>query len=143
MVADPEQMRFYPRSKSRDEVGVWLAWNLAFYEERGFGTWYLEPVFDSAFAGYFGLRPLLLAGRQEVELACHVKKAFLEPGIRHGGRTEIDAARLRPVRLSRLVAIIHPDNLASRRVAQKLGTAEERSLIHDGEPIVAYGIRRD
>ena len=81
MVADPEQMRFYPRSKSRDEVGVWLAWNLAFYEERGFGTWYLEPVFDSAFAGYCGLRPLLLAGRQEVELACHVKKAFWNRGF--------------------------------------------------------------
>ena len=36
MVGDPEQMRFYPRPKSRDEVRVWLAWNLALYEENGF-----------------------------------------------------------------------------------------------------------
>jgi RimJ/RimL family protein N-acetyltransferase len=41
------------------------------------------------------------------------------------------------------VAIIHPDNRASRRVAQKLGIAEERSLIHDGEPTVVYATARD
>jgi RimJ/RimL family protein N-acetyltransferase len=40
--------------------------------------------------------------------------------------------------LSRLVAIIHPDNSASRRVARKLGMLEERYLIHDDEPIVVY-----
>jgi len=45
--------------------------------------------------------------------------------------------------LARLVAIIHPDNLPSRRVARKLGMAEERTLIHDGEPTVVYRIARD
>jgi RimJ/RimL family protein N-acetyltransferase len=40
--------------------------------------------------------------------------------------------------LSRRVAIINPDNSASRRVAQKLGLVEERHLIHEGEPIVVY-----
>lgn len=38
MVADPEQMRFYPRPKTKDEVAAWLAWNLTLYEENG-GTW--------------------------------------------------------------------------------------------------------
>ena len=46
MVADPEQMRFYPHPKSRAEVVAWLEWNLALYEESGFGTWYLESVGD-------------------------------------------------------------------------------------------------
>jgi hypothetical protein len=36
------------------------------------------------------------------------------------------------------VAIIHPDNGPSRRVAQKLGMVEQRSLIHDGEPVAVY-----
>lgn len=81
MVAEPEQMRFYPRPKSRDEVAEWLAWNLALYEENGFGTWYLESVLDEAFAGYCGIRPLVLDGQREVELAWHVKKTDWNRGL--------------------------------------------------------------
>ena len=33
MVADPEQMRFYPRPKTRDEVDAWLASNIAVYDD--------------------------------------------------------------------------------------------------------------
>jgi RimJ/RimL family protein N-acetyltransferase len=42
----------------------------------------------------------------------------------------------------RLVAIIHPDNRASRRVAQKLGMVRERSTVHDGEPTIVYASAR-
>jgi len=133
-------MRFYPRTRSRQEVGEWLAWNFGLYEEHGFGTWYLESVPDGAFAGYCGIRPLLLDGRPEVELAWHVKKTHWNQGL----ATEAVAMAVRlglgEFGLSRLVAIIDPDNRASRRVAQKLGMAEERSLIHDGEPYVVYAI---
>lgn len=143
MVADPEQMRFYPRPKCRDEVGAWLAWNLGLYEERGFGTWCLESVLDNGFAGYCGIRPLLLDGRQEAELAWHVKKAHWNRGLATEAALISMQLGFDQFGLSRLVAIIHPDNRASRRVAQKLGMAGERSLIHDREPIVVYGTARD
>lgn len=143
MVADPEQMRFYPRPKTRDEVDGWLAWNLALYDENGFGTWYLESAVDNAFVGYCGIRPLLLDDQREVELAWHVKKTHWNQGL----ATEAARASLRigfdQFALSGLVAIIHPDNVASRRVAEKLGMAEEGSLIQDGEPVVVYRTARD
>jgi RimJ/RimL family protein N-acetyltransferase len=143
MVADPEQMRFYPRPKSRREVGEWLDWNLALYAERGFGTWCLEAVPDGAFAGYCGLRPLLLDGRREVELAWHVQKTRWNQGLATDAASLAVRLGFGAFGLSRLVAIIHPDNAASRRVAQKLGMAEERSVVHDGEPIVVYAAARD
>ena len=92
MVADREQMRFYPRPRSRAEVAAWRDWN---HWNRGLAT-------EAAFAS-------------------------LQLGFKRFG-------------LSRLVAIIHPDNHASRRVARKLGMAEERSLVREGEPTVVYGI---
>jgi RimJ/RimL family protein N-acetyltransferase len=143
MVADPEQMRYYPRPKSREDVGAWLAWNLALYEETGFGTWCLESVPDNGFAGYCGIRPLVLDGRREVELAWHVKKSHWNRGL------ATEAARLSmqvgfgQFGLSRLVALIHRDNRASRRVAEKLGMVAERSLIHDGDPAVVYAVNCD
>jgi RimJ/RimL family protein N-acetyltransferase len=142
MVADPEQMRFYPRPKTRDEVDAWLSWNLALYEENGFGTWYLESVRDDGFAGYCGIRPLLLDERPEVEVNWHVNKLYWNQGL----ATEAAFASMRlgfgRFGLTRLMAIIHPGNRPSRRVAEKLGMTQERSLVHDGEPIVVYGIAR-
>jgi RimJ/RimL family protein N-acetyltransferase len=142
MVADPEQMRFYPRPKRRREVGEWLAWNLALYDEGGFGTWYLESAPDGAFTGYCGIRPLLLDGQREVELAWHVKKTHWNHGLATEAASMAVGLGFGAFGLSRLVAIIHPDNGASLRVAQKLGMAEERRLPHDGEPIVVHAIAR-
>jgi RimJ/RimL family protein N-acetyltransferase len=142
MVADPEQMRFYARPKTRDEVEAWVEWNLALYEETGFGTWCLESLPGGEFAGYCGIRPLEVDGTPEVELAWHVTKAQWNLGL--ATEAALIAMRLGFGRfgLERLVAIIHPDNLASRRVAEKLGMADERRLVHRGEAAVVYGIAR-
>ena len=73
-------------------------------------------------------------------MAWHVNKAYWNQGL--GTEAAFASIQLGFHRfgLSRLVAIIHPCNHASRRVAQKLGMVEERSLVHDGEPTVVYGI---
>ena len=112
------------------------------YEERGFGAWYLRPGPTRAFLGYCGLRPLLLDDREEVELAWHVAKAHWNRGIAtEAARASIDVG-FTTFGLAELVAIVHPDNLASRRVAGKLGMAEERTLVHAGEPVVLHRTRR-
>ncbi len=143
MVADPDQMRFYPRPKSRDEVVAWLARNLTLYERHGFGTWYLESVLDDGFVGYCGIRPLLLEGRPEVELAWHVRRTHWHRGLAtEAARTSMQLGFDR-FGLPGLAAIVHPDNRASRRVAQKLGMAQQRRLVHAGEPAVVYRTSRD
>jgi RimJ/RimL family protein N-acetyltransferase len=138
MSADPEQMRFYPRPKRRDEVEAWMAWNLALYEASGFGTWLLESAPDGAFAGYCGIRPLVLDGRDEVEVAWHVKKTHWNRGLATEAAGLVLRLGFERYDLASLVAIIHPDNSPSRRVAEKLGMGEERSLVHDDEPTVVY-----
>ena len=43
------------------------------------------------------------------------------------------------LRVSRLIAIIHPDNRPSQRVAEKIGLRpEKRSLVHGGWEAVIY-----
>jgi RimJ/RimL family protein N-acetyltransferase len=140
MVADPEQMRFYPRPKTRDEARAWIEWNLGLYEELGFGTWLIESGADGAFAGYCGIRPLVLDGRDELELAWHVLKAYWNRGVAtEAARAAIELGRER-FGLGRLVAIINPDNAPSRRVAAKVGMAEEGETVVDGAPVVVYAM---
>ncbi len=42
--------------------------------------------------------------------------------------------------LDRLISIIHPENLASRRVAEKTGLRVERPAIHKGFDVVIYAV---
>src|SRR3712207_7267801 len=37
--SDPEAMRYYPSTKSRDEAEDWVRWVHHSYEENGFGLW--------------------------------------------------------------------------------------------------------
>jgi hypothetical protein len=50
MVADEDQMRFYPRPKTRDEASAWISRNLVLYKEYGFGFWFIESLSPAAAA---------------------------------------------------------------------------------------------
>ena len=140
MVADPEQMRHYPAPRSRDEARAWLDRNLAVYDRHGHGTWYLEFVQDGGFAGYCGIRPLELDGRTEMELGWHVLRTHWNQGLATEAATAAMELGFGRFGLRRLVAIIHPDNAASRAVARKLGMQEEGPTTLEGEPYVLYGV---
>lgn len=139
MVADEDQMRFYPRPKTRDEASVWISRNLSLYEEYGFGFWFIESLPTSGFLGYCGIRPLALEGASETEIGWHTRKTSWNQGIAtEAARAARDLAFGR-FALSRLVAIVHPDHIASRRVAEKIGMHEERTTILDDDyPAAIY-----
>ena len=138
MVADPDQMRFYPRPKTREEARKWIDWNLELYVRLGFGTWLLELRATDEFAGYCGIRPRDVDGSREMELAWHVKKTFWNTGVATEAAAAARERAFGALGLRRLVAVIHPHNLPSRRVAEKLGMAEEGQTTLDGEPVVVY-----
>lgn len=134
--SDPEQMRYYPRPKTRDEVSAWLDWNLSLYSRYGFGTWAVES--GGEFAGYCGIRPVAVAGADEFELAWHIAKKHWNRGLGTEAATLARDLAFTEYGLTRLVALIHPDNAPSRKVADKLGMTEERQLTHDDAPTVVY-----
>jgi RimJ/RimL family protein N-acetyltransferase len=142
MVADPDQMTFYERPKSREEASGWLARDLAFYEENGFGFWVIELLATSEFAGYCGIRPLELDGASEIEIGWHVKKTFWNRGVATEAAVAARDLAFGSFGASRLVALIPPDHVASRRVAEKIGMHRERSTVVEGEDLVVYSAER-
>src|SRR5438067_3991254 len=141
MVGDEDQMTFYPRPKTRDEAAEWIGRNLALYKEYGFGFWLIEALASSDFVGYCGIRPLALEGASEIEIGWHTKKTSWNQGIATESATAARNLAFRRFGLPRLVAIIHPDHAASRRVAEKLGMQVERTTVvaeYDDYPAVIY-----
>ncbi len=142
MVADEDQMRFYPRPKTRDEASAWISRNLALYKEYRFGFWFIEPRATSGFLGYCGIRPLALQGASEIEIGWHIRKTVWNQGIATEAAMAARDLAFRRFGLLRLVAIIHPDHIASRRVAEKIGMHDETTTILDDYPAVIYTTER-
>jgi RimJ/RimL family protein N-acetyltransferase len=120
LLGDPKVMEFYTAPKSRDDAARWIAWNQDNYATHGFGLWIIE-THAGQFVGDCGLTWQDVNGVPMLEVGYHVRTALQGQGYateaatacRDFARTELDAAEL--------VAIIHPDNTASEKVAQKLG----------------------
>jgi len=121
LLGDPDVMAYYPAPKTREEAAKWITWNRANYAQHGYGLWIVE-THDGEFLGDCGLTWQKINGKSsELEVGYHVR-----PGRQSRGYATEAAAACRDfaretLNAPRLVAIIHPENTASRRVAEKLG----------------------
>jgi RimJ/RimL family protein N-acetyltransferase len=120
MLGDPDVMAYYPAPMTRQEAAAWIAWNERNYADLGYGLWILE-THDGEFVGDCGLTWQRVGGAARLEVGYHVRRD--RQGL--GYATEAAAACRDFARdvlgASELVAIVHPENIASRRVAEKLG----------------------
>jgi RimJ/RimL family protein N-acetyltransferase len=137
LLGDPEVMTYYPRPKTRAEAEHWISWNRGLYRTHGYGLWLLTSA--DGFVGDCGLTPQIVDGVTELEVGYHVLPAQQN----HGYATEAAAASRDFARTvlgaTRLIAIIHPDNQPSQRVAEKIGLhPEKRTRVHGGRDAVIY-----
>jgi RimJ/RimL family protein N-acetyltransferase len=142
MVGDDGQMTFYPRPKTREEASAWISRNLDLYKEYGFGFWLVESLVTSEFLGYCGIRPLTLEGASETEIGWHTEKTSWNQGIATEAATAVRDFAYRRFGSSQLVAIIHPNHIASRRVAEKIGMHPKQNVVLDGYPAMIYAAQR-
>lgn len=140
--ADPRMMATLGGVRTEAQTRAWLAANLDHWERHGFGLWLLRDR-TGRLAGRAGLRRVAIEGAQETEIAYALLPEFWGRGL----ATEI-AQALRDIGFARLglptlVAFTLPDNLASRRVMEKLGLRFERAFEYGGLPHVLYRIARN
>lgn len=142
MVADEDQMRFYPRTKTRAEASAWIERNLSLYQEYGFGFWFMEPRDSGDFLGYCGIRPWSLDGMNGIEMGWHTRKAFWNRGFATEAAAACRDLAFSRFGLPRLLGEIDPANLASVCVAEKIGMRPERTATRDGYPCTIYSIQQ-
>lgn len=133
LLGDPQVMAFYPRPRTREEAADWIAWNERNYARDGYGLWILHDEVGR-FVGDCGLTWQLVDGVERLELGYHLMPE-------HQGRGLASEAALACRELARscgaheVIAIIRPDNLASQRVAERVGLTFERETV-DGRGVV-------
>jgi RimJ/RimL family protein N-acetyltransferase len=132
LLGDSVAMAFYSHPKDRTESLAWIHWNQRLYRERGFGLWVIELGESGEFVGDCGLTPQEVDGITEIEVGYHVRRSLQGRGY----ATEAAAASRDFARdtlgIARLIAIIHPENVASQRVAEHIGLALEKEIDRHG-----------
>ena len=134
----PEVMRFYPAPKTRDEALGWIRWNERGYAEHGHGLWVVE-THEGEFVGDCGLTWQPVGGEQVLEVGYLVGPALQGRGYATEAARACVKLALGAVGESHVVAIVVPDNLPSRRVAEKVGLRVEQETEVHGRPVVVLG----
>jgi RimJ/RimL family protein N-acetyltransferase len=139
LLGDEEVMRFYPRPMTRSEARDWIARSQRRYRDHGFGLWIINVRDSGEFVGDCGLTLQHVDGVDELEVGYHVRTSMQGRGY----ATEAAAASRDFARdvlgAGRLIAIINPLNVPSRRVAAKIGLKEEkRAVAPNGTEAVIY-----
>lgn len=139
LLGSPTVMAYYPRPKTRAEAAGWIEWNQENYARDGFGLWIVRNA-EGSFVGDCGLTWQTVGESTNLEVGYHVMPEYQGQGIATAAAAACrDLARARGI--ARLTANVHPDNLPSRRVAEKIGMSLElETTWHDRRPVNVYAM---
>lgn len=139
LLGDPAVMAHYPRPRTREEAQQWIDRNRQRYAEHGFGLWVVETR-TGEFVGDCGLTWQTVDDRPMLEVGYHVVPALQGRGYAAEAAVACrDRARERGWS-DVLVAIIHRDNAASIRVAERIGMTLDPVRRHASAEHVVYSL---
>lgn len=130
LYADPDTRRFFPDGvRTLEETRDELEWfRNGHPDDSRLGLWATIHKPTGRFIGRCGLLPWSIDGVDEVEVAYLIDKRLWGRGLATEAAGAV--ARYAHVRLKlpRLIGLILPGNVASRRVAEKIGMRCEHEL---------------
>jgi RimJ/RimL family protein N-acetyltransferase len=117
------------------------------WKKWGYGLWALDLSKDARMIGFIGLTHHKWYP-DDVEIGWRLDPAYWGRGLATEGATAALDHGFTILRIDRVISVIHRDNLASRRVAEKIGltlwkeTNEFEDSSGDELPIVVYALDR-
>ncbi len=141
LLGDQQVMRFYPAPKTRDEALEWIRWNERGYADHGHGLWIVETR-AGGFVGDCGLTWQPVNGVRRLEVGYHVRPELQGRGLASEAAAACRDLAREVLGSSELIAITHPENTASQRVAAKIGMRRiEDDRAHEQLPVrIVFGM---
>lgn len=138
----PEVRKYYSEGiPSFEETKQELEWMInQCYVKYGFGMWATIEKETDKFIGRCGLTPMDIEGHEEIEVGYMLAREYWGQGLATEAAQAILQYGFEQAGLSRLICVINPENLASSKVAEKIGMKLEIDGDVNGEPTLLYAI---
>jgi len=118
----------------------WVKRNLDHIEKHGDGLFSIIHKADNVLIGDCGLEHMEIDGRQEVEIGYDIRSDYWNRGCATQAATAVRDFAFEQLRLSRVISLIRPENVASQRVAEKTGMTGGRVINRGGHNYCIYGL---
>ncbi|MGD1934969.1 MAG: GNAT family N-acetyltransferase [Candidatus Phaeomarinobacter sp.] len=141
MLADPDVARFI--GGVRDQAGARHHFEsaCAHWRDRGFGKFAIEEKASGHLIGRAG--PTIHADAPDVELGWTMAKTSWGRGYATEAAWACAAWMFETLSLKEIVSFIDPANVASVRVAEKLGQSYARDIVFEAESLRVYAVTLD
>jgi len=147
LYSDPEIRRYFPEGiLNYEDTKEELEWHMNGHPRHPqLGLWATVHKETGRFIGRCGLLPWEIDGNMEIEIAYLLDKKFWHQGLATEAANGIMKYAFEKLNFSRLICLIDPNNIASQRVAERIGMALERrvdGIEGDNFPTLIYAIEK-
>jgi len=153
VLSDPETMRYYPAPYNRAGVEQWIERNRQRYQDDGVGLWAMEltKTQDSEvqdfevqkMIGDCGIIRQQVEGEHLYEIGYHLRRDFWGRGLATEAAIACRDWAFARLKTERLISLIRPENLPSRRVAERVGMTLCKEVNWRGLPHCVYSIESE
>jgi RimJ/RimL family protein N-acetyltransferase len=142
VLSDPETMRYYPAVLDRDGVAAWIERNRRRYTDAGHGLWAMVLKSSGEVIGDCGLTRQTVEEVDEIEIGYHVRRDLWGRAYAPEAAGACRDYGFDRLGAERLISLIRPENVPSRRVAEKIGLTLWKEVVWRGLLHCVYIIHR-
>ena len=132
VIGDPLAMRYYASPFDRKGVEGWIARNRERYSREGHGLWAIALKESGELIGDCGCVLQEVEERPEVEIAYHVRRDLWNRGYATEAARACMEYAFTKLCAARVISMIRPENVPSKRVAEKNGLVCEKIVFWHG-----------
>ncbi|MHC5597906.1 MAG: GNAT family N-acetyltransferase [Nostoc sp.] len=142
VLGDAESMRYYPKPFDREMVEKWIDRHCRSYAQHGLGLWAMVLKATGEVIGDCGLVWQEVEGHQELEIGYHVRRDQQMQGYATEAAYTCQDYAFNVLGRHRVISLIRPENIPSRRVAEKNGLKIVRETLWRDIPHYIYAVQR-
>jgi RimJ/RimL family protein N-acetyltransferase len=144
LFANPDFMRFSlgvftERKQTIEFIEKVISWDRAGIPSQ----FAVMPRGEDAIIGYCGFFHHLEHGIEDVEIGYRLDPDYWNRGLITEAARAVRDHGFRDRKLSRVTSLVHPENVPSRRVAEKNGMKAEKEITFRGFPTLVYAMTRE
>lgn len=144
LYCNPNIIRFIPDApRSREEAKEELEWHMHGHPKNpDLGLWATIHKETGKFIGRCGLLPWTIDGQDEFEVAYTIAETHQGQGLGTEAAQAILNYGFEKLNLTRLICLIDSENIASQKVAERIGMKFEKEGRDEMESFLIYSIEK-